>query len=652
MGFDRMRRGGAAAAKVAGLGIAAVLATGVAVAPGQAWAGEQTDPEPVSAASEDQQATTSEAAAPQQQAGPAAGSSAPASAAPEAPAAGASDTTGAAQTAAAKGLAAQDDGGASVPAKSPAQTMQGTGGEGGADGVDQGSPQKTSAAQGPSAVPDVPATTPAAGDGVQAERQPAAAPSASTEAPGKAVAQVEEAPAPATKTASAAAPIQTSVTAEASLSATAAAGAPQPVADENVYRMYNPHSGEHFYTASLDEATHLFGVGWQWEAAAFKAASRSGNAVYRLYNPNAGNHFYTLSKAESDHLVKVGWRYESIAWYSVGTTALYRLYNPNSPIGEHLYTASADERDNVIREGWNYEGTAWNVVPGAFGISGRWVVSPAYGSLERYWIQRDTGLAKGRYVQPSEGTGYSVAAYATPGGAVARGAWYDGGSHVYLADNDGRLANRSSGWLETGDYDGGTPQRYYMDGLGRAKVGEFSVDGRNYLGRTDTGYVVRGTYFLGDTRYIADDSGAIQSKMSRKQIYVEWAKAIAADDSHGYSQINRWGPNYDCSALVVSALRQAGYATGAANSTRDMRRELTRYGWQVVAPNPNDLQYGDILLHDGVHTAIWCGNGQLVEAWEDENGSWQGYRSGDQTGQEIRVRSYYNDGWLCFLRHA
>lgn len=46
--------------------------------------------------------------------------------------------------------------------------------------------------------------------------------------------------------------------------------------------------------------------------------------------------------------------------------------------------------------------------------------------------------------------------------------------------------------------------------------------------------------------------------------WVEWAKNIAADDSHGYSQPRRTGnPDYDCSSLVYYALKQAGLDVGS-----------------------------------------------------------------------------------------
>lgn len=48
--------------------------------------------------------------------------------------------------------------------------------------------------------------------------------------------------------------------------------------------------------------------------------------------------------------------------------------------------------------------------------------------------------------------------------------------------------------------------------------------------------------------------------------YVNWTLGIAEDDSHGYDQLFRWNElgDYDCSSLVVSALRQAGLDTGGA----------------------------------------------------------------------------------------
>ncbi|MGG5314619.1 C39 family peptidase [Enterococcus sp. AZ072] len=131
-----------------------------------------------------------------------------------------------------------------------------------------------------------------------------------------------------------------------------------------LYRIYNPNSGEHFYTKTTGERDHLRGVGWRYEGIGWQAPA-SGNPVYRLYNPNAGDHHYTLDANERDHLKKVGWKDEGISWYSPAKgTPLYRLYNPNAKSGSHHYTLDANERDHLKKVGWRDEGIAWYAVGG------------------------------------------------------------------------------------------------------------------------------------------------------------------------------------------------------------------------------------------------------------------------------------------------
>lgn len=38
--------------------------------------------------------------------------------------------------------------------------------------------------------------------------------------------------------------------------------------------------------------------------------------MYRMYNPNSGEHFYTANSFEKDSLTKSGWKYEGIGWYA------------------------------------------------------------------------------------------------------------------------------------------------------------------------------------------------------------------------------------------------------------------------------------------------------------------------------------------------
>ncbi|MDO4623527.1 MAG: hypothetical protein Q4B22_11310 [Eubacteriales bacterium] len=128
-----------------------------------------------------------------------------------------------------------------------------------------------------------------------------------------------------------------------------------------MYRLYNPNSGEHFYTASSGEKNYLVKVGWNYEGIGWNAPVKSNTPVYRLYNPVAGDHHYTTSAGERDFLVAAGWNYENICWYSddARSMPLYRQYNPNAVTGTHNYTTSAGERDFLVRVGWQEEGIGW-----------------------------------------------------------------------------------------------------------------------------------------------------------------------------------------------------------------------------------------------------------------------------------------------------
>ena len=134
-----------------------------------------------------------------------------------------------------------------------------------------------------------------------------------------------------------------------------------PVAvGQQMFRLYNPNSGEHFYTAAADERDYLASVGWNYEGVGWIAPDE-GAPVYRLYNPNAGDHHYTANIEERDYLVSVGWNDEGVGWNSAGEdgVALWRQYNPNATTGSHNYTTSTEERDFLIASGWQHEGIGW-----------------------------------------------------------------------------------------------------------------------------------------------------------------------------------------------------------------------------------------------------------------------------------------------------
>lgn len=126
----------------------------------------------------------------------------------------------------------------------------------------------------------------------------------------------------------------------------------------DMYRMYNPNSGEHFYTASTAERNSLYIAGWDYEGIGWVAPD-SGEDVYRLYNSNAGDHHYTPNAAERDFLINQGWKYEGVGWKTGGAIPLFRQYNPNAKAGSHNFTTSSVENDSLVRAGWIAEGIGW-----------------------------------------------------------------------------------------------------------------------------------------------------------------------------------------------------------------------------------------------------------------------------------------------------
>ena len=132
-------------------------------------------------------------------------------------------------------------------------------------------------------------------------------------------------------------------------------------------RLYNPNSGEHFYTADIEEKAALVKLGWNDEGYGWVApqAKDSTVPVYRVYNPNAGDHHYTMNKGERDTLVAYGWKDEGTGWYSDTnkTVAVYRQYNPYANgAGAHNYTTDKAENDHLVSLGWTPEGKAWYAV--------------------------------------------------------------------------------------------------------------------------------------------------------------------------------------------------------------------------------------------------------------------------------------------------
>ena len=126
--------------------------------------------------------------------------------------------------------------------------------------------------------------------------------------------------------------------------------------------------------------------------------------------------------------------------------------------------------------------------------------------------------------------------------------------------------------------------------------------------------------------------------MSKIENAVAWAEQIAADDRHGYSQVHRNDPDYDCSSFVGTALAKAGFPVSPSSTTRNLGEQLVNAGF---VPCSKPWKRGDIHLAAGHHVTMSVDANRIVHASQSENGGIDG-QTGDQTGKEICVRSYYD----------
>ncbi|MBR2680062.1 MAG: hypothetical protein IKE23_04815 [Exiguobacterium sp.] len=128
--------------------------------------------------------------------------------------------------------------------------------------------------------------------------------------------------------------------------------------------------------------------------------------------------------------------------------------------------------------------------------------------------------------------------------------------------------------------------------------------------------------------------------------------------SVGYDWARRWdvydGGDTDCSALVITCLREAGFDTGNATYTGNMSSELCARGWERLIPDLSTAQPGDILLNDANHVAAvlygYGWNATIGQASIGETGGVYGNQPGDQTGWETNETLIYDYPWNCILR--
>lgn len=130
---------------------------------------------------------------------------------------------------------------------------------------------------------------------------------------------------------------------------------------------------------------------------------------------------------------------------------------------------------------------------------------------------------------------------------------------------------------------------------------------------------------------------------------VEWAVKIANDNNHGYDQEHRNGPDYDCSSLVATALKQGGFNVSEKSWTGNLKDQLMANGFYLCSA---PWMPGDIHLNTQKHVCMSVDADMVVEASLNELGGISGGQSGDQTGNEISIKPFYvyRHGWNYHLR--
>ena len=181
------------------------------------------------------------------------------------------------------------------------------------------------------------------------------------------------------------------------------------------------------------------------------------------------------------------------------------------------------DNDGILhldKNGWSYESGKYVFYSGGNKAKG-WIVTDKmpngiYAGLQRYFIGDDGYLLNAGCYRLNQGGKLSWF-YVRPEGFVVRGCYDNGYGRVYVADNDGRLAEAGSvmdsdggGWLVTAAYSSEL-QRYYIDGRDHAaRTAIFEVEGNLYFGQGGVGYVLRNTWLNWEgNRYRIDNDGVL-----------------------------------------------------------------------------------------------------------------------------------------------
>lgn len=374
-----------------------------------------------------------------------------------------------------------------------------------------------------------------------------------------------------------------------------------------LYRMYNPNSGEHFYTSAGTERDSLVKAGWRYESIGWTTPVKTnGVAVYRLYNPNAGDHHYTVNEAERDMLIRKGWRYEGVGWYSDNQkqTAIWRAYNPNAKSGAHHFTASRSEYDFLTRIGWRGE----NI--GFYGILPTLVPNSWPGA----------NYIKGEY-------GYNTSGAKLSGVQKVNSSFYYFSGTNKAMKKGGGLTNvgnetiyvKADGTLQVGQLNTNGGWKWFEPATAYMAKGRFVDIPASYnSGKAKTVYydgngnMVHGTYTLGNYRFTANGEGIIVGSelLNLRNYYFMQTDPRWGNVYFGYLPLSSSG------CVVTSAATIINYFRGTSYTPFNIANTAYRYGylnsradgstsdiWRFIA-NTYNLSYQNGLNYNAAKQAL------------------------------------------------
>ena len=180
---------------------------------------------------------------------------------------------------------------------------------------------------------------------------------------------------------------------------------------------------------------------------------------------------------------------------------------------------------------------------------------------------------------------------------------------------------------------------------------------------TDTKYVDKICGIIrrfGLARYDAEKGEKTVAKTTVQKA-IGWALATAKDNSHGYDNTKgkRLGPDYACSSFIAAAWRAAGLTSIPADAyTATLRKQMLAAGFEDVSAQVNlktgaGMVPGDVILIPGKHVEMVVNEKRhLVGARGNAFTGPENGKAGDQTGEEISVKAWFDYGWRFCLRYT